>query len=758
MAISVLQRQTSGNAGASSSYTLVFGSNITAGSTIIVALAMNDSTQALLDKEMRPPTDNQGNVYYLIAAPPFETTGTLSNKWYAAYNAKAGATTITFQTNSNAGSAIAYEVAGLAAYAAFDKTASVRQTGTTAYNSGATSTTTFANELLLGGFATSAGSAITAGSGYSNAQHILASGGTMDAEEQIVSATGTYSATATGSSTPVISSIVTFADTAAFSRTCQITVAGTTFNTTSGTHTVVATPAVNDLIVIIRAATGNATSHAPTDNNSDGNGAYTLAVNALKNTSADLVEIWVRNSLVGSGTSTTFTDAPGTTTGGGLTVYRVSGMSKTGSAAILQSASQANQAAAGTPAPAFTNPVTNPNPVITAVLNTTNTTTAANTVAPVGFAMPQINAYATPATSLISAFVEGGITSSTITWGAQSPSVWGSVAIELDSSGAGGTTYTSSLTGGLSFTGALSKKTSRALTGGLSFTGSLVKLVKRNLTGGLSFIGGVVKKTIKTSFTGVLSFVGAITAGVFHTKVFTAALSFTGAFNKKTFRSQTATLSFTGVFNKLTKRAVSAGLSFTGAFKKLTNKTLGGGLSFSGAFATARRYFVSLTGALSFTGAWANHSVFLRSLTASLSFSGAMNKSTRKNLTGGLSFSGAFKKATRKVLSGGISFVGAISRKVIKTPFTAALSFVGDFLFFKPPSFKFITRILSTFKTEKTQQDTSTSKIIQSTNEIAEVATSDTMKAAQSSSTAGTLQSENSSGTVETNSTNKTVD
>jgi hypothetical protein len=141
-----------------------------------------------------------------------------------------------------------------------------------------------------------------------------------------------------------------------------------TFNTTSGTHTVTATPAVNDLIIIIVANTGSVSADAPTDNNSDGLGTYTAVATAVKNTSADTMRIFVRNALIGSNTSTVFTHAPGGTTGGGLVVLKVTGMTNVGLAAIRQIAKQKNQASGGTPTPVFSVAANTLNPVIGAVL------------------------------------------------------------------------------------------------------------------------------------------------------------------------------------------------------------------------------------------------------------------------------------------------------------------------------------------------------------------------------------------------------
>src|SRR5690349_16960389 len=95
-----------------------------------------------------------------------------------------------------------------------------------------------------------------------------------------------------------------------------------TFNTSSGTKTVTATPAVGDLIVIITAHSGNTSASAPTDDNSSG--TYTqIGSGAVKATSADQLRMWVRTAPIAAASSTVFTHAPGASSGGGLVVLKV---------------------------------------------------------------------------------------------------------------------------------------------------------------------------------------------------------------------------------------------------------------------------------------------------------------------------------------------------------------------------------------------------------------------------------------------------
>ena len=126
--------------------------------------------------------------------------------------------------------------------------------------------------------------------------------------------------------------------------------AGGTWDTTAGNKTVVATPAANDLIVVVHGMSGWASGDdsVVTDNNADGNGNYhrigtaTVPMSTGGGT-AGALWISVRNFLIGSATSTTFTVTNTGDTGGGLTVLRFSGMQRTGHRAVRQWVGQSNQ-------------------------------------------------------------------------------------------------------------------------------------------------------------------------------------------------------------------------------------------------------------------------------------------------------------------------------------------------------------------------------------------------------------------------------
>jgi hypothetical protein len=274
-----------------------------------------------------------------------------------------------------------------------------------------------------------------------------------------------------------------------------VSILGTaTFNTTSGTKTVTATPAVGDLIVIVTANSGSTTTTAaPTDNNSGGAGTYTLVNTAVKATSADTMQIWVRTALITSATSTVFTQAPGTTTGGGLVVLDIQGMDKTGATAIVRSAIQSNQAAGGTPAPVLGAVPSSTNPIIGAVFNATN---PAGMTQRASYSEIVDTGYNTPATGLEVMSRNSGETSATITWGSTSASAFASIAVELNALVTHATT--GALTGpGSAVVGSATYNakhpTSGALTGpGTTVTGAATRSRAFGSTGALTGPGSVI--------------------------------------------------------------------------------------------------------------------------------------------------------------------------------------------------------------------------------------------------------------------------
>jgi hypothetical protein len=209
-----------------------------------------------------------------------------------------------------------------------------------------------------------------------------------------------------------------------------VTYAGGTFTTTAGNKTFVATPAVGDLIVVVTACTGLAPGSTNViDNNSSGTYAL-VGTSRTGFSTTGLLQVWIRTSFITAASSTTFTAQQASSTGGGLLVYRVSGMLRTGTAALRSDGGQSS-AAAGTPAPVLNQAPLTGNPVIAAVANGTSPATLTPRT---GFTEAADLGYATPTTGVESCFRASGETSATLTFGSASASQFASIAVELDTS------------------------------------------------------------------------------------------------------------------------------------------------------------------------------------------------------------------------------------------------------------------------------------------------------------------------------------
>lgn len=215
-----------------------------------------------------------------------------------------------------------------------------------------------------------------------------------------------------------------------------VTSLGSTYNTTAGVKTVVATPAVNDLIFVMVQLTGVSTTPTLTDNNADGLGTYTKVGSTFSNSgTVKAVMGFVRDAAVGSATSTTWTMTPSGDNGGGLQVFKITGMSRYGSLAIVQSSGQSNQTGGTTPAPVFGVAVTTTNPVITALVNATNPAGITPRSSP-AYTERVDTGWASPTSGVENSSIDSGETASTITYGGTSASVFSDYVVELDTSAA----------------------------------------------------------------------------------------------------------------------------------------------------------------------------------------------------------------------------------------------------------------------------------------------------------------------------------
>jgi len=213
--------------------------------------------------------------------------------------------------------------------------------------------------------------------------------------------------------------------------------AGQTWNTTAGNKTVVATPALNDLIVVIHGMSGQfgSDNSTITDNNSDGLGTYTKYGAGTGNPYATVgvsgIAIWfsVRDALVGSASSTTFTATNSGDTGGGLTVLRFSGMTLAGAAAVLQSVAESAQSETP-PEVTFSSTTLTGNPVILATMVDDDTP---NFTPPSGFTEATDTGWTTPAAGIEVCWDDSGNTATLFSWtGALGGTAHANIGIELD--------------------------------------------------------------------------------------------------------------------------------------------------------------------------------------------------------------------------------------------------------------------------------------------------------------------------------------
>src|SRR3990167_3549978 len=207
---------------------------------------------------------------------------------------------------------------------------------------------------------------------------------------------------------------------------------GETWNTTAGDKTVVATPALNDLIVVVAAASGMAGGDniSVADNNSDGLGAYTRIARALGGGTTGMLDIWIRNSKVGSATSTTFTATITGDTGGGLTVLKVTGMSRAGSSASKQFADEDSQTE-NPPTCVFPAAALTANACIGAIFGEDNPIALTQ---PSGWSETTDTGWASPTSGIHVTFRSSGETGQTISWSGGATTDHCDVLVELDTS------------------------------------------------------------------------------------------------------------------------------------------------------------------------------------------------------------------------------------------------------------------------------------------------------------------------------------
>jgi len=299
----------------------------------------------------------------------------------------------------------------------------------------------------------------------------------------------------------------------------------------SGDRTATLTPAVGDLWIVFACTSGN-TNDTPTATDNNG-GTYTRILCVPKNGSADRVCAFVRNALMPNTTSTTVTVATGSNTAGEIVIVAVSGMPQAGASAIRQSASQQNQAAAGTPAPAFSVAAKTENMTLGCVGNGSN---PAGMTTPASWTERQDVGQSTPNTGLEVVTRDSGFTGTTVTWGSTSATAFADIIVELNTHSliAAALAASGSLSGTLTGKGALSAAlaATSSLTGALSGRAPISAALSATstLTGTLSAKVAIAAALSATSaLSGTLTGRGALSAALAAVSLLSGTLTTAGS-------------------------------------------------------------------------------------------------------------------------------------------------------------------------------------------------------------------------------------
>src|SRR5208337_1338820 len=207
------------------SVAVAFGSNVTSGHVIVVAVSTYDG------ETLVTPTDTQGNSFTQLVTAG--TSGAAVAAIYVATARSSAADTVTCSIANSASDNIhchIYEVSGVTT--TVDKTGTSSQAGT-ALTVSTSASTANANDYVFAYFADNHSAATyTVGSGYGDTQasEDTSGGDSGFSEDKVVTATGTQTATATGSTTDTfVNLIVTL-------EASGVTAATPTFSPAAGTY------------------------------------------------------------------------------------------------------------------------------------------------------------------------------------------------------------------------------------------------------------------------------------------------------------------------------------------------------------------------------------------------------------------------------------------------------------------------------------------------------------------------------------------
>jgi hypothetical protein len=212
---------------------------------------------------------------------------------------------------------------------------------------------------------------------------------------------------------------------------------GTAFTSTAAaaTYTTASfTPANNDLLCAFAGVSQSAATGSMTDSLG---GAWTAITTRPHGGGVNKTWFFCRNTLSNGAALTVTMDVTGDDGSGALIhVHRISGMTRTGAAAVLQFSGATDGLSGATPAATFSAAAQTGNPTVGMVYN--SAVTAANVTEPTGWTEASDNGHATPDRGMETVFRNSGFTGTVITWGSTSGAQFSVITAELDTSAAGG--------------------------------------------------------------------------------------------------------------------------------------------------------------------------------------------------------------------------------------------------------------------------------------------------------------------------------
>lgn len=209
--------------------------------------------------------------------------------------------------------------------------------------------------------------------------------------------------------------------------------AAQTFTTTAGNKTTASfTPAAGDILVAFCQTTGIAAGTTAVSDTQSGSWTFLNPPgHVAQGSNTTRLGFWVRAGRVAA-SSMTVTATQASSTGGGLIIFRLAGVRRTGTGIVRSYGSQDTQTAGTTPAP-----VLNLTPLPTSIiLIGLLCATATNCAVPrSGYTESIDTGYSSPTTGVEFQFLNSGETSATLTFGGTTASAYCDIGIEIDVAG-----------------------------------------------------------------------------------------------------------------------------------------------------------------------------------------------------------------------------------------------------------------------------------------------------------------------------------